>query len=249
MSCMNINRTTPLAAALALAALLAVPTWAQAQAGTKTEKSAAAAKAKPADKKAEKPVAADKSVAKAKLADKKAAKPVALDKVVAKAKPVVSAERTNLKSAAKNVAAGIEAADAALTPAELAIAERVQVGKLPCELGASVTLSADAKNPGYFDMQGKNFSYRMFPVVTSTGAIRLEDQKAGAVWLQLANKSMLMNQKLGIRLADDCMSPAQMVVAQNLRLNPPASILEPLKPPAKIYEQPVNDNNLTTVSP
>lgn len=157
---------------------------------------------------------------------KKAAKPAA------KKKPAVSANRTNLKSAAKNVAAGIEAAEAAMTPAELAIAERVYVGSLPCELGASVTLTADTKAPGYFDMQGKNFKYRMFPVTTSTGAIRLEDQKAGAVWLQLANKSMLMNQKLGIRLADECMSPAQLAVAENLKTNPPVSILEKLPPEA-----------------
>ena len=155
--------------------------------------------------------------------DAKAAKPA-----VAKKKPDVNANRTNLKSTAKNVAAGVEAAEAALTPAEMAIAERVQVGKLPCELGASVTLTADTKNPGYFDMQGKNFKYRMFPVATSTGAIRLEDQKAGAVWLQLANKSMLMNQKLGIRLADECASPAQLAVAESLKLNPPVSILEAL---------------------
>lgn len=154
------------------------------------------------------------------------------EKPAAKKKPAVSANRTNLKSAAKNVAAGIEAAEAALTPAELAIAERVQVGNLPCELGASVTLVQDAKAPGYFDMQGKNFKYRLFPVLTSTGAIRLEDQKAGAVWLQLANKSMLMNQKLGIRLADECMSPAQMVVAENLKINPLPSILDAPKPVA-----------------
>lgn len=150
----------------------------------------------------------------------------------AKKKPKVSANRMSLKSAAVNVAAGISAAEAALTPAELAIAERVQVGKIPCELGASVTLTADAKSPGYFDMQGKNFSYRMFPVTTSTGAIRLEDQKAGAVWIQLSNKSMLMNQKLGTRLADECMSPTQVAVAEQLKLHPPVSILEPLKPQA-----------------
>ncbi|MEP6964454.1 MAG: hypothetical protein ABI845_03135 [Polaromonas sp.] len=162
--------------------------------------------------------------------EKKSATPAKrATKTAAKKKPVVSASRTNLKSAAKNVAAGIEAAEAAMTPAELAIAERVDVGSLPCELGASVTLTADTKAPGYFDMQGKNFKYRMFPVTTSTGAIRLEDQKAGAVWLQLANKSMLMNQKLGIRLADECMSPAQLLVAENLKTNPPVSILEPLK--------------------
>jgi hypothetical protein len=158
-----------------------------------------------------------------------AAKPAA--KPAAKKQPTVNpSSRTNLKSAAKNVAAGIEAAEAALTPAELAIAERVHVGKLPCELGASVDLAADAKAPGYFSVIGKNFKYRMFPVATTTGAIRLEDQKAGAVWLQLANKSMLMNQKLGIRLADECMSPAQMAVAEAIKLNPPVSVLDAPKP-------------------
>lgn len=202
-----------LAATLAAAALLAASSLAQAETAKKVDKTAASK------------VAATPAASKAKSAK--------ADKPAAKKKPVVTASRTNLKSAAANVAAGIEAAEAAMTPAELAIAERVQVGKLPCELGASVTLTADDKNPGYFDMQGKNFSYRMFPVATSTGAIRLEDQKAGAVWLQLANKSMLMNQKLGIRLADECVSPAQLEVAQNLKLNPPVSILEAL-PPATV---------------
>jgi hypothetical protein len=118
-----------------------------------------------------------------------------------------------------------------MSPAELAIAERVHVGNLPCELGASVNLTADAKNPGYFDMQGKNFKYHMFPVATTTGAIRLEDQKAGAVWLQLGNKSMLMNQKLGIRLADECMSPVQQALAEAIKLNPPASVLDKRRKP------------------
>ncbi|NMM05445.1 hypothetical protein [Polaromonas sp.] len=157
----------------------------------------------------------------------KSAKPAAK---VAKKKPAVNANRTNLKTAAKNVAAGIEAAEDARTPDELAIAERVHVGKLPCELGASVTLTPDEKQAGYFDVQGKNFKYRMFPVATTTGAIRLEDQKAGAVWLQLANKSMLMNQKQGIRLADECMSPAQVAMAENMKTNPPASVLDAPKP-------------------
>ena len=165
---------------------------------------------------------ADKAPAKAKAAVKKAP---------AK-KPVANSSRTNLKSAAKNVAAGIEAAEEAMTPAELAIAERVHVGSLPCELGASVSLNPDSKVPGYFDVQGKNFKYRMFPVATTTGAIRLEDRKAGAVWLQLANKSMLMNQKLGVRLADECMSPAQVAIAENMKTNPPASVLDAPKPTA-----------------
>ena len=204
-----------LAAALAAAFLLAAAPMAQAETASKSDKAKAA-----------KPAASKTAAAKTDKADK----PVVKKKAQ---KTAVSARRTDLKSAAVNVAAGIQAAEAAMTPAELAIAERVQVGKMPCELGASVTLTADARNPGYFDMQGKNFSYRMFPVATSTGAIRLEDQTAGAVWLQLANKSMLMSQKQGIRLADECTSPAQLEVAQNLKLNPPVSILEAL-PPADV---------------
>ncbi|MCJ0764243.1 hypothetical protein [Variovorax terrae] len=149
-------------------------------------------------------------------------------KAPAKKKPKPSASRVEIKSTAKNMAAGIQAAEAALTPAELAIAERVYVGRMPCELGASVTLTPDPKSPGYFDVQTKNLKYRMFPVETKTGAIRLEDPQAGAVWLQIANKSMLMNHKLGQRLADECMSPAQVVVAEALKKNPAPSVLEPL---------------------
>ncbi|MEI8028230.1 MAG: hypothetical protein WCH35_00445 [Comamonadaceae bacterium] len=139
----------------------------------------------------------------------------------------LSSSRTEIKSKASQMASGIMAAEAALSPAELAIALRVYLGKLPCELGAFVTLTADSKSPGYFDVQLKNLKYRMFPVETSTGAIRLEDKQAGAVWLQLGNKSMLMNQKLGRRLADDCKSPDQALMAEMLIKNPVPSILEP----------------------
>jgi hypothetical protein len=147
-----------------------------------------------------------------------------------KAAPKPTSSRQQLKSAAKNVAAGIEAAEAALTPAEMAIAERVQVGAVPCELGTVVNLVADPKYPGYFNVQVKSLKYRMFPVETSTGAIRLEDKKAGAVWLQLANKSMLMNQKLGQRLADECMSPEQVAVAEALKKLPAQSMFAPAAP-------------------
>jgi hypothetical protein len=118
------------------------------------------------------------------------------------------------------------AAEVALEPRELAIAEHVHTGVLRCELGVSVTLTNDPRSPGYFNVQGKNFHYRMSPVATSTGAIRLEDRTAGAVWLQLSHKSMLMSQKAGQRLADECMSPAQLTVAQAMRDTPGAGLLD-----------------------
>ena len=151
----------------------------------------------------------------------------------AKAEPK---SKVDARSKAEQMAAGIEAAEAALTPEELAIAERVFVGQVPCELNNSVTLSPDAKMPGYFDVTVatvKNQKFHMFPVVSATGAIRLEDRRNGAVWLQLGNKSMLMSQKLGIRLADACVTPQQAVVQAAMDKAPPVNLLEgPARPRA-----------------
>jgi cytoskeletal protein RodZ len=109
---------------------------------------------------------------------------------------------------------------------ELAIAQRVHQGHLPCELGTSIRVEHDAVQPGYFNVHGKGFRYRMRPVPTSTGAIRLEDAKAGAVWLQLANKSMLMDQKKGRRVADECAHPEQLAYAESMKTNPPPKLFD-----------------------
>ena len=95
-----------------------------------------------------------------------------------------------------------------------------------------MTVTADPAAPGHFHIEGKNFKYYMSPVATSTGTVRLEDTKAGAVWLQIANKSMLMNQRLGQRLADECMSTDQAMVTESLKKSPPISVFDPL-PAAK----------------
>ena len=102
----------------------------------------------------------------------------------------------------------------------------MHTGRIACELGAHVNVAADQQNPGHFQVDGKGFKYLMVPVATSTGTVRLEDKQAGAVWLQIANKSMLMNQKLGQRLADECMSPEQTLVAEAIKKNPPPSVLD-----------------------
>ncbi|ALK89117.1 hypothetical protein [Limnohabitans sp. 63ED37-2] len=109
---------------------------------------------------------------------------------------------------------------------DLAIAQQIHQGLMPCEMGASVRVEADAAAPGFFHVQGKGFRYRMYPVRTSTGALRLEDKKAGAVWLQLANKSMLMDQKKGRRVADECAHPEQVAYGQDMKTNPPPSLFD-----------------------
>ena len=113
-----------------------------------------------------------------------------------------------------------------LTAQDLEIAKRVYVGHIPCELGASVTITANDKRPGFFLVQSGKTHFRMHAVESRTGAIRLEDPRAGALWLQLGNKSMLMSQKLGKRLADECMSTEQITFADEMKKNPLPSVLD-----------------------
>jgi hypothetical protein len=105
-------------------------------------------------------------------------------------------------------------------------AGEVHTGRMVCELGNSVTVTPDPQQPARFIVQMKKNMYHMTPVETTTGAVRLEDAQAGAMWLQLPNKSMLMNSKLGQRMADECQSDHQVNVAQAMKLNPPPSLLD-----------------------
>jgi hypothetical protein len=209
-----------LACALLLTPLLALaapdqPAAKDSKASTKTAKVAKSAK----NSQAPAPAAVKKSVA----------------SQHAKAAPATTKHKTAQRTGAAATAAAVAAAVAAteadaksveLAPEQMAIAEQVHTGAIACELGASVNVAADPKAPGRFNVTGKGFAYHMTPVSSATGAIRLEDTQRGAVWLQIANKSMLMNQKLGQRLADECMSPAQVAVAQAMKTNPPPSLLD-----------------------
>lgn len=148
------------------------------------------------------------------------------------AQPEQAAKRAPIRRSAAKVVEEMTPIDddpnVTLTPEDLELAKRVYVGTIPCELGASVTITPSDRRPGFFLVQTGKTRFRMHPVGSRTGAIRLEDGRAGALWLQLGNKSMLMSQKLGQRLADECMSPAQVTFADEMKKNPPVSILEAL---------------------
>lgn len=140
-------------------------------------------------------------------------------------KPVAKAARAASKASA--VAPVHEAlAPVDLSAEQLAIARKVLVGTIQCELAVVATMRADEQSPGRFLLELGHHRYVMVPVATSTGAVRLEEAASGAVWLQLANKSMLMNQKLGQRIADDCMNPQQLLVAQALLVTPAPHLLD-----------------------
>lgn len=157
---------------------------------------------------------------------KGAAKPAAK----ASAKPAV--KTTTSKGVPKKLAKKVEAYTPVqtlsdrLTDAEKALAEHVQTGTIKCELGAVVTVKADEHNPGFFHVSTGKHRFLMHPVESRTGAMRLEDNRAGALWLQLANKSMLMDQKHGQRLADDCMTDMQQTVTNDMKTRPAVNLLE-----------------------
>ena len=112
-----------------------------------------------------------------------------------------------------------------LSQADLEVAKKIFVGDIPCELGAVVKITP-MKREGLFMVSTKGYRFAMHPVESRTGAIRLEDPKRGAMWLQLGNKSMLMSQKLGQRLADECQAPAQATLAEEMKNKPAVSLFE-----------------------
>jgi hypothetical protein len=175
-------------------ASLSLPLSAQAQTAAPAAKPAAKAATKPAAKKSTRPV------------------------------PVSKAPPTSRRQAIEE-ATPLEEADPSikLEAAELETAKRVHVGEIACELGSKVTVKP-LKREGFFLVARGVNRFVMHPVASRTGAIRLEDPQRGALWLQLGNKSMLMNQKEGKRLADECVSPAQADFAKNMK---PVNLLEP----------------------
>ena len=161
-------------------------------------------------------------------AAKPVAKPVAKPPVkhvsapAAKPKPAV----VQKPMAAPVMAAPMMPSNVAMDEHRTVMAEQVHTGRMVCELGNSVTVTPDPQAHGSFFIQLRQHRYHMTPVVSATGAIRLEDAQAGAMWLQLPHKSMLMNSKLGQRMADECQSPAQMAVAEVMKSGPPSTLLD-----------------------
>jgi len=139
------------------------------------------------------------------------------------------------KPVAKPAPSAVAAPAAARKPEGLSnnqrdLAKQFYSGFLSCELGKFVILTPDERTPGYFVLSHKGQQYRVAPVESRTGTLRMEDNRGHAVWIQLPNKSMLMDQKAGVRLADECKSPEQEIVAKSYKTNPPQELLDSLKP-------------------
>ncbi len=101
---------------------------------------------------------------------------------------------------------------------QLAAAQWVYYGTYACEFDQKVEISLNPKYAAYADVKFKTSTYLMKPVLSSTGAIRLEDVKGQAAMIQIANKSMLMDVKAGRRLVDGCVGQRQRELIEAARL-------------------------------
>lgn len=91
-------------------------------------------------------------------------------------------------------------------PEQLDAAERVFYGMHQCEFGQTVDVALNPEAPGYVNVSYGKAIYLMKPVLSTTGAVRLEDVRGQTLMVQITTKSMLMNVKAGQRLVDECIS-------------------------------------------
>ena len=106
---------------------------------------------------------------------------------------------------------------AAASQEQLEAADRTHMGACACEFDQKIDVAMNAKTPGYVDVKYKNSTFTMKPVLSSTGALRLEDVTGRTLMVQIANKSMLLDVKAGQRLVDECVHPEQRAAIEAAR--------------------------------
>ena len=94
-------------------------------------------------------------------------------------------------------------------PDQVKAAELVYYGRYDCEFNLTVDINQSKKHSAYVEVKHGKGEWLMTPVLSSTGAIRLEDVKGETLMVQIASKSMLLNVKTARRIVDDCISPKQ----------------------------------------
>ena len=95
------------------------------------------------------------------------------------------------------------------TPDQVKAADLVFYGRHDCEFDQSLTLTQSQKHSAYVELRSGKSTWLMKPVLSSTGAIRLEDVRGQTLLVQIAAKSMLLDVKAGKRLNDECVCDKQ----------------------------------------
>ena len=94
-------------------------------------------------------------------------------------------------------------------PEQVKAAEMVYYGKSDCEFNQTVDIEQSPKHSSYVTVRHGKGEWLMKPVLSSTGAIRLEDVRGETLMVQIASKSMLLNTMTARRIVDECISPKQ----------------------------------------
>jgi hypothetical protein len=141
----------------------------------------------------------------------------------AAAKP--AAKKPANKPAAKKAVKPAAAAAPVLAQAsdeQKAAAALAHLGEYACEFDQTVTVLNNPLAPGYIDVKLKTQTWVMKPIVSSTGALRLEDVKGRMLMIQIANKSMVMDTQIGQRVVDGCQHEKQREFERTLQGQAPA---------------------------
>lgn len=99
-------------------------------------------------------------------------------------------------------------AEGSNNPVELASAQ-VYYGGYQCDQGQTVVVRVADGEPHHVELSHQRKTWVMKPVLSSTGAIRLEDVRGEMLMIQLGAKSMLLNTQSGKRVLDNCKSGHQ----------------------------------------
>jgi hypothetical protein len=142
------------------------------------------------------------------------------------AAPAKPASKAAAKPAPKKAAtaAPVEAPLPAASDEQKAAASLTHLGDYACEFDQTVNIQMDGGHDGYVAVHHKAQHWTMKPVLSSTGALRLEDVKGRMLMIQIANKSMLMDTQIGQRLVDGCQSAQQREFARTME--PQAGLLK-----------------------
>jgi hypothetical protein len=148
--------------------------------------------------------------------------------------PASAAEPAKTKPVAKPVRKAPAPAPVAFAvpdaqPEQVKAAELVYYGAYDCEFQQSVHVAQSPKHSAYVDVKFGPGLWLMKPVLSSTGAIRLEDVRGETLMVQIASKSMLLNVKTAKRLVDDCVSPKQRELIAEAKAATAAGEAAPVK--------------------
>ena len=110
-------------------------------------------------------------------------------------------------------------------PAAAPAAGEVWAGAYQCEHAEKVSMRP-GQGPDLVELQWKAQRWQMRRVDSRSGAMRLEDASARMVWIQLPNKSMLLDQRQGRRLLDECQHDVQVQTAAQMKNNPPPALFD-----------------------